>query len=68
MSGKDWKDKLKSALQMDRRTFLKTSALGSAAVAAGGLTLKPKEAKAFAYEPYPRDNDLTTVVTSCAHN
>lgn len=68
MSGKDWKDKLKSALQMDRRTFLKTSALGSAAVAAGGLTLKPKEATAFAYEPYPRDNELTTVVTSCAHN
>ncbi len=68
MSGQDWKDKLKTALQMDRRTFLKTSAVGSAAVAAGGLTLKPQEAQAFAYEPYPRDNDLTTVVTSCAHN
>ncbi|MEB4589523.1 molybdopterin-dependent oxidoreductase [Candidatus Thiothrix sp. Deng01] len=68
MSGQDWKDKLKSSLKMDRRNFLKTTALGSAAVAAGGLTLKPKEAKAFAYEPYPRDNDLQTVVTSCAHN
>ena len=27
-----------------------------------------KEAKAFAYEPYPRDDELETVVTSCAHN
>ncbi|MDD5394722.1 MAG: molybdopterin-dependent oxidoreductase [Thiothrix sp.] len=68
MSGQDWQDKLKSALKMDRRSFLKTTAVGSAAIAAGGLTLKPKEAQAFAYEPYPRDNDLTTVVTSCAHN
>ncbi|QTR52926.1 molybdopterin-dependent oxidoreductase [Thiothrix unzii] len=68
MSEPSWQDKLKSALKMDRRSFLKTTAVGSAAIAAGGLTLKPKEAKAFAYEPYPRDNDLTTVVTSCAHN
>ncbi|UJS25310.1 molybdopterin-dependent oxidoreductase [Thiothrix winogradskyi] len=67
-NGQDWKDKLKSSLKMDRRSFLKTTALGSAAVAAGGLTLKPKEAQAFAYEPYPRDDELTTVVTSCAHN
>lgn len=68
MNGHNWTDKLKSSLKMDRRSFLKTTALGSAAIAAGGLTVKPKEAKAFAYEPYPRDNDLTTVVTSCAHN
>ena len=68
MSEQSWQDKLKSALKMDRRSFLKTTAVGSAAIAAGGLTLKPKEAQAFAYEPYPRDNDLTTVVTSCAHN
>ena len=26
------------------------------------------EAKAFAYEPYPTDDELETVVTSCAHN
>jgi anaerobic dimethyl sulfoxide reductase subunit A len=26
------------------------------------------EAQAFAYEPYPTDDQLTTVVTSCAHN
>ncbi|MBU0655617.1 MAG: molybdopterin-dependent oxidoreductase [Gammaproteobacteria bacterium] len=68
MNGQDWKDKLKASLKMDRRSFLKTTALGSAAIAAGGLTVKPKEAKAFAYEPYPRDDELTTVVTSCAHN
>ncbi|MBJ6611393.1 MAG: molybdopterin-dependent oxidoreductase [Candidatus Thiothrix moscowensis] len=67
-NGQDWKDKLKSSLKMDRRSFLKTTAVGSAAIAAGGLTLKPKEAQAFAYEPYPRDDELTTVVTSCAHN
>jgi anaerobic dimethyl sulfoxide reductase subunit A len=67
-NGQDWKDKLKSALKMDRRSFLKTTAVGSAALAAGGLTVKPKEAQAFAYEPYPRDDELTTVVTSCAHN
>ncbi len=68
MTGQNWKDKLQASLQMDRRTFIKTSALGSAAIAAGGLTLKSKEANAFAYGPYPRDNQLTTVVTSCAHN
>ncbi len=51
-----------------RRSFVKTIAAGSMA---GGLIrfgLMPKEAHAFAYEPYPRDNDLTTVVTSCDHN
>jgi len=37
---------------------------------AGGLVElnTAKEAKAFAYEPYPRDDQLNTVVTSCAHN
>jgi anaerobic dimethyl sulfoxide reductase subunit A len=49
-----------------RREFLKTSA----ATAASGLVLgaSSKDAKAFAYEPYPTDDDLETVVTSCAHN
>ena len=49
-----------------RRAFLKASV----ATAATGLVLGAgaKEAKAFAYEPYPRDDDLETVVTSCAHN
>jgi anaerobic dimethyl sulfoxide reductase subunit A len=27
-----------------------------------------QQARAFAYEPYPRDDQLTTVVTSCDHN
>jgi len=54
-------------LNPNRRSFLK----GAAAVSlAAGLTPVggAKEAKAFAYEPYPRDDDLETVVTSCAHN
>ena len=57
---------LEKALNVSRRGFIK----GSAAGAATGLVgLQPaKEAKAFAYEPYPTDDELTTVVTSCAHN
>lgn len=52
MSEPSWQNKLKSALKMDRRSFLTTSVLGSVAIAAGGLTLKPQDAKAFAHEPY----------------
>ena len=61
---------LKKALRMNRRGFLKTAAAGGASVAGAGLVeLKTgKEAKAFAYEPYPKDDELETVVTSCAHN
>ena len=58
---------LSDFLNPDRRGFLKgTAALGLAS----GLvsTLGSEEAKAFAYEPYPRDDQLQTVVTSCAHN
>ncbi len=49
-----------------RRDFLKTSA----ATAATALVLPAtaQKANAFAYEPYPRDDELETVVTSCAHN
>ncbi|MDQ2088929.1 molybdopterin-containing oxidoreductase family protein [Marimonas arenosa] len=49
-----------------RRAFLKTTA----ATATAGLVLGAgaEEAKAFAYEPYPTDDELETVVTSCAHN
>ncbi|MES9859173.1 MAG: molybdopterin-dependent oxidoreductase [Sedimenticola sp.] len=70
MSKKENKKHLLERLNLSRRSFLKTSAAGSAALAAGGLVeLKTaKEAQAFAYEPYPRDNELETVVTSCAHN
>lgn len=56
---------IKSAT-VNRRKFLQSTA----ATAATGLVMSrsSKPAKAFAYEPYPKDNDLTTVVTSCAHN
>jgi len=49
-----------------RRSFLKTSA----ALAATGLVLDGAftPANAFAYEPYYTDDELETVVTSCAHN
>ncbi len=58
-------------LNPDRRSFLKTAAAGGAIAAAGGLTeltFGGKEAQAHAYEPYPTDDQLTTVVTSCDHN
>lgn len=58
---------LESRLNLTRRSFLKSTAAGAAAFGAGGL-VKSKDAKSFAYEPYPRDDDLETVVTSCAHN
>ncbi|MBM3390743.1 MAG: twin-arginine translocation signal domain-containing protein [Betaproteobacteria bacterium] len=54
-----------------RRSFLKTAAAGGAVAAAGGLaelTFGEKEARAHAYEPYPTDDQLETVVTSCDHN
>ncbi|HEC07565.1 MAG TPA: twin-arginine translocation signal domain-containing protein [Thiolapillus brandeum] len=61
---------LEKRLNLSRRSFLKTTAAGAGFAAAGGLMeIKfGKEAKAFAYEPYPRDDELETVVTSCAHN
>jgi anaerobic dimethyl sulfoxide reductase subunit A len=66
-------DKLKalvSRLNLTRRSFLKSSAAGAATLTGGGLIdlRTAKQARAFAYEPYPRDDDLETVVTSCAHN
>jgi len=30
--------------------------------------LKPKDVEAFPYEPYPADDQLQSIVTSCAHN
>lgn len=61
---------LAARLNMNRRSFLKTTAATGVALGASGLVNlnTVKEAKAFAYEPYPRDDDLETVVTSCAHN
>ncbi len=58
-------------INQNRRSFLKTVGACAAASAAGGLIGigdSRREARAFAYEPYPRDDDLTTVVTSCDHN
>lgn len=57
---------IRQALNPNRRNFLK----GATALAGAGLLpLVPgKEAEAFAYEPYPTDDELETVVTSCAHN
>ena len=68
----DWNKTLAAAidkLKLSRREFLKDTAL-TAAIGATGLKVAThsEEAQAFAYEPYPRDDDLTTVVTSCAHN
>ncbi|HID45446.1 MAG TPA: molybdopterin oxidoreductase [Chromatiaceae bacterium] len=56
-----------SRLSLDRRSFLKTTGIASAIAATTGLT-KIKTASAHAYEPYPTDDELETVVTSCAHN
>ncbi len=56
---------LQNSLNLNRRDFLKTTGVAGAAL---GLGLKSRQAEAFAYEPYPRDDELQTVVTSCAHN
>jgi anaerobic dimethyl sulfoxide reductase subunit A len=54
-------------LNPTRRKLLK-----GAGVLAASSALTPiagvRDASGFAYEPYPRDDDLETVVTSCAHN
>ncbi len=54
-----------------RRSFLKTVGAGAAVATTSGLVelgAGKQEAQAFPYAPYPRDDDLTTVVTSCDHN
>jgi anaerobic dimethyl sulfoxide reductase subunit A len=58
---------LDSRLNLTRRSFLKSTAAGAAAIGAGGL-IKTRDAEAFSYEPYPKDDELETIVTSCAHN
>jgi anaerobic dimethyl sulfoxide reductase subunit A len=67
MNAEDMLARLASRLRVSRRDFLKTSAAGATMLGAGNL-LRVQDAKAFAFEPYPRDDDLQTVVTSCAHN
>ena len=68
MKSKNLDQILTRALNMNRRDFLKTTAAGSAAIVGAGALTKSKKAEAFAYEPYPTDDQLETVVTSCAHN
>jgi anaerobic dimethyl sulfoxide reductase subunit A len=55
-----------------RRDFLKItgSTVGAAGLAAlgTGAAIAPQPAQAHAYSPYLTDDQLTTVVTSCAHN
>ena len=58
-------------LNPKRRSFLKTVGAGAAVATTSGLVelgAGKQEAQAFPYAPYPRDDDLTTVVTSCDHN
>lgn len=57
---------LQKALNPSRRRFLKGGAAGVASALVP--VTAPKEAKSFAYEPYMTDDELETVVTSCAHN
>jgi anaerobic dimethyl sulfoxide reductase subunit A len=67
MSNDNNLDFLKDRLNITRRSFITSTAAGAAALGTGGL-IKTRDAQAFPFEPYPRDDDLTTVVTSCAHN
>ncbi|MCB1924431.1 MAG: molybdopterin-dependent oxidoreductase [Gammaproteobacteria bacterium] len=67
MTDKHKFDFLSDRLRMTRRSFIGSTTAGAAALGAGSL-IKTRDAEAFAYEPYPRDDELTTVVTSCAHN
>ncbi|MBL8490774.1 MAG: molybdopterin-dependent oxidoreductase [Rhodocyclaceae bacterium] len=58
-------------LNPERRSFLKAAGAAGAVAATSGLVElagRGKDAQAFAYEPYPRDDQLQTVVTSCDHN
>ncbi len=58
---------LLNTLRLNRRSFLKSTGLVAIGTASSGL-VKVKPAKAQAYSPYPTDDQLETVVTSCAHN
>lgn len=67
----DKKNDWLSLLNPRRRSFLKGVGAGAAVAGAGTLVELAggeQEARAFAYEPYPKDDELTTVVTSCDHN
>jgi len=51
-----------------RRSFLKVAAASGAAAGLFRYGLESREAGAFPYAPYPKDDELETVVTSCDHN
>ena len=62
-------DDLKDSIaRPTRRDFLKVAGITAGAAGLLRAGVAPTKAHAFAYEPYPRDDQLTTVVTSCAHN
>ncbi len=58
---------LLKSLRLNRRRFLKTAGLTAIGTASSGL-IKTKPAQAHAYAPYPTDDQLESIVTSCAHN
>lgn len=60
------KDFLKGVINPSRRSMLKLSLASLASGLVPAATAR--RAEAFAYEPYPTDDQLETVVTSCAHN
>lgn len=43
-------------LNLNRRDFIRTAAAGAAAASIGQGAITSSPAKAFAYEPYPRNN------------
>ena len=61
-------DKLRALINPNRRSFLKLAAASGAAVGLFRYGLESREANAFPYAPYPTDDQLDTVVTSCDHN
>ncbi len=62
MSIKESFDKLQQRLNLTRRSFLKGTATSAGVLATGGLVEMKcgKKAKAFSYEPYPKDDELET--------
>jgi anaerobic dimethyl sulfoxide reductase subunit A len=60
--------RLRALINPDRRSFLKAAAAAGATAGLFRYGLESREAAAFAYAPYPTDDQLTSVVTSCDHN
>jgi len=61
---------LAEKVNLTRRSFLKVGTAGAVTGMGSGLInlAAVNKAEAFPYEPYLKDDDLETVVTSCAHN